>query len=293
MKICLGTVQFGLNYGINNDQGKPTDTCINDIMDYAINHGVCCFDTSSAYGESETSLGRYFGNKPISKVEVISKLTPSYMSDIGQEYSGIKNEVEASIKRLRIKRLKGYLFHNPEHIYNLQYVEAMKRIKAEGLVENFGVSIYKPEDALYAVKKANVDYIQIPYNIFDQRLSQTDFFQITEQKGIKVFARSPFLQGFVFMTEKDVVEKLSFALTYKRQLNDILKKYKSEVLEASLKFSYDNKGIDYVLFGVDSQKQLKQSLDVLNGKKLNSSLYQKLLRTFELVDEKLITPSMW
>ena len=37
MKIILGTVQFGLNYGINNSIGKPTQEVVNNIIDLAYN----------------------------------------------------------------------------------------------------------------------------------------------------------------------------------------------------------------------------------------------------------------
>lgn len=56
-KLILGTVQFGVNYGINNNAGQVTQTEVNRILEYAAENGIEKLDTSSAYGNSEEALG--------------------------------------------------------------------------------------------------------------------------------------------------------------------------------------------------------------------------------------------
>jgi aryl-alcohol dehydrogenase-like predicted oxidoreductase len=47
-KLCLGTVQFGLRYGINNQTGRPTREQVFAMLDLAVSQGILCFDTAAA-----------------------------------------------------------------------------------------------------------------------------------------------------------------------------------------------------------------------------------------------------
>ena len=68
MKLCLGTAQFGMNYGITNQMGKPKDNEIDLILKSALNNNIFYFDTANAYGNSEIILG----NKLINKQDINS-----------------------------------------------------------------------------------------------------------------------------------------------------------------------------------------------------------------------------
>ena len=46
MKLCLGTVQQGLEYGINNKYGKPSKEYSQKIFYEAVKHGITMFDTA-------------------------------------------------------------------------------------------------------------------------------------------------------------------------------------------------------------------------------------------------------
>ena len=50
-KLCLGTVQFGMRYGVHNALGRqPTDAEAFAVLDAARDAGIDAFDTASAYG---------------------------------------------------------------------------------------------------------------------------------------------------------------------------------------------------------------------------------------------------
>ena len=57
--IILGTVQFGINYGINNHSGKPTDSQVFEILETAWDNGVNTLDTADAYGEAIRIISSY------------------------------------------------------------------------------------------------------------------------------------------------------------------------------------------------------------------------------------------
>jgi len=66
MKYCLGTVQFGTDYGIQ-DNGRPKEQQVFDILDYAIDNGIKTIDTAFAYGDAESIIGNYFCKNPQKK----------------------------------------------------------------------------------------------------------------------------------------------------------------------------------------------------------------------------------
>ena len=49
-ELCLGTVQFGMKYGINNKTGQPSEEACFEMMDLAISRGIQVIDTARAYG---------------------------------------------------------------------------------------------------------------------------------------------------------------------------------------------------------------------------------------------------
>lgn len=295
-KLVLGTAQLGLDYGINNKRGKPRRKEAVDILDRALNGGINLFDTAQAYGDAEEILGEWI--KSISfknKISIISKLKPHAVAEVSE--SEIANLIEEEVKKslLRLKRdyLDGYLLHTPEYIYNGAVWSAMESVKKKGLVRNIGVSVYEEKDALHAVKERKVDYIQIPYSVFDQRFNKIDFFETAKKNNVKVFARSAFLQGLIFMDKNEIPEHLSEARQYLYEFDGVIKKHGFTRAEAALLFSYKNPDIDYVVFGADNTEQLEENLRVVKTQKNFDACMLELRSKFTDLKKSIIMPSLW
>ncbi len=162
-QLCLGTVQFGMKYGIYNKTGQPTEEECFEMLDMAISQGIKVIDTARAYGTAEERVGRYLSYRGWQgKIDVISKLCPNVMEEGEKDvYGVVRRELEGSLERLKVSKLKGYLLHTPEYIYQDKIVEALFRLKEEGLTENVGVSIYGMEEGYEAIKRG-MDYVQLP-----------------------------------------------------------------------------------------------------------------------------------
>lgn len=296
-RITLGTVQFGLDYGVSNLLGKPKLTDSLNILDFASKSGVVFIDTAFSYGDAEEILGRFIArNKLAKKIKIISKLKPNIFGERLVEknkYKIIKWEIEKSLAKLGLDSLDGYLLHTPQYIYDAKIVAALKRCKKEGLIKNFGVSIYDEKDALYAVSKAKVDYIQIPYSVFDQRLDRTDFFRLAKSNHVKVFARSAFLQGLVFIANKNIPVRLRRARGYLERFDKITAKYGFSRAQAALSFSLGNPDIDQVVIGVDSLSQLKEDLEIEKSWFDFKKCREELVLEFKNVKDSIIFPSLW
>ena len=58
-RFILGTAQFGLNYGINNEVGKLGRDAIFNLLDFAHEQGILQLDTAEGYGDAQTVIGDY------------------------------------------------------------------------------------------------------------------------------------------------------------------------------------------------------------------------------------------
>lgn len=291
-KLCLGTVQFGLEYGINNIHGQPLKKDVFHMLDGAIEQGIKCFDTAFAYGNAEELLGDYGINRH--KVHVISKLKPNLIAENDINTSKIvEDQIVQSLRRIKIDVLDGYLLHTPTDFYNERIIEALQCCREKGLIKHFGVSIYETKHALDVVASGVVDYIQVPYSLFDQRLDRTEFFKLAKKNNVTVFGRSAFLQGLILMEEDKIPEHLVKAKAYLRQFDDIINKYNFSRVEAAFLFSYTHSGIDYVVFGVDNSGQLKEDIDISQRNLDFAECRGELSKYFQTIEDSIIFPSLW
>src|SRR5690554_5992846 len=69
-RLALGTVQFGLPYGVANQSGQVSLEEVGQILESARQAGVRTLDTATAYGESEVILGQ----QDLQEFAVVTKL---------------------------------------------------------------------------------------------------------------------------------------------------------------------------------------------------------------------------
>lgn len=295
MNFCLGTVQFGIDYGIQGNK-KPGQTEVNDMIHTAMKNNIVYFDTASAYGDAESVLGEYLRSYPNAKQEmhIISKLNPrAFENGNVEEWKKIAvQEAERSLKCIGVSQFYAYLFHNAEYIYDKSAVSALSEVKKSNLAQKIGVSVYTPEEAMKALEYPEIEAIQIPYNVFDRRLDKVNFFQKAKERNVVVFARSSLLQGFVMMNPEQLPSKVLFAKNYLVDYLNICSKYKCSPLKVAIGYVAQKRGIDYVVFGVDCLSQLEEYISISDFK-LSDEMVMELNQTFENVEEKLVNPSMW
>lgn len=295
-KFVLGTVQLGTRYGINNATGQPSRDESFAILDTAFSAGIDTFDTARSYGDAEGMIGGWIRSRSMAgKVKVISKMRPKVLEDRsgGVAVADIVcAEIRESLERLHIDRLDGYLLHTPEHVYRDDVLDGLRRAKREGLVEHIGISIYDEPEALEATR-CGLDYVQIPYNVFDQRLDRTDFFELAEKAGMVTFARSPFLQGLLLMEPNRIPPHLAHARPLVEKFVEIAQRHRLSPLEATLVFAYRSRA-SYVVFGAETSTQLKEILAI--GERLpsmNTNCIEEIREAFPTVDRAIVNPSLW
>lgn len=287
-RICLGTVQLGQCYGVNNALGRQPDQQESfQLLSAAIGYGIKIFDTASTYGDAEMILGKFGINH--FPVKVVSKLRPNLPSDTDLVFK----EIQASLTRLGLMSLEGYLLHHAEDFYRADILRGLKITKEKGLTHNIGVSVYEPEDAIRVVQDKDIDFIQIPYNVLDQRLDETVFFELAEKNNVTVFARSVFLQGLLLMKKENLPSYLQETWSHIKKFQDIAQLHGFSPAEAALLYSYCHPKIDYVLFGVEKIEQLNDNFRILNKMNKFISCYNELCGQFKNISRNIVIPSLW
>lgn len=294
-KLALGTVQFGLDYGINNPNGKPERKKSIAMLDWALKKGIKIFDTAYAYGEAEEILGEFVKSRNLgAEIKIITKLKPNILSEMpGKAADIIRNNLAESLRLLNRDYADGYLFHTPSYIYDDKAVSTMVGLKKQGLVKNIGVSIYEESDAVYAAKIKEFDFIQVPYSVFDQRADRAGFFEIAKKNGITIFARSAFLQGLFFMPDNKIPPKLEISKPYFKKFDEIIRKHHISRQEAAVLFTCRNPLIDYLVFGVDNMGQLRENIEIAEKNTDCDDCIKELKENFIDVEKSIIFPSLW
>lgn len=287
-KLALGTVQFGLDYGIANKDGKPTQKIVEDIIEYLSKNGLNCFDTAQAYGSSEEVLGSSIIN--IKEKYVISKLKSDLFTN------GCVNNLEESLKNLQLNELFALLLHDSTLLYNWEnkYTNIVKELKTTKKIKYFGVSIYTNDDFNLAVENDSIDFIQIPFNLFDQRALTHKWFDKAKEKNKLIFIRSVFLQGLLLMDKEVIPDKLKNVKSYIDKLEHFCLRKSLTKNELALSFVDSVAQDALILFGCDNLSQAKENLSTYNNlHKLDDIDIDDLKIIFNDIDEDLYNPTKW
>lgn len=284
-RLVLGTAQLGMDYGVANTHGAPSRAQAFAILDQALAGGINTFDTAAAYGSAENVLGDWIEVRGVvGEVHVISKMSGAAGS--------ARDQIGSSLKRLRFERLDGCLLHTPKHLRDEQIMAGLREAKDAGLAAHIGVSVYDPADAMCALD-LGLEYIQAPYNAFDQRLDATDFFSRAKARGATVFARSPFLQGLLLMEPERVPPYLAHARPYLERFIDITVRHSVSQLEAALVFALRSRA-DMIVFGAERPEQLAEILDIAQrADALAGDWIEEVRNAFCYVKGDTIDPRAW
>ncbi|MCB0397056.1 MAG: aldo/keto reductase [Flavobacteriales bacterium] len=256
MSECiLGTVQFGLDYGINNTHGKPGEGEVFDILEHAFRNGVRLLDTAHSYGSAEEVIGRYHapGREPFS---IISKFVRN-----GSDASQVRTGFLEGLERMSVDHYHTYHFHRFEELAQSDDLMSMfSTLKEEGKMTYLGVSVYDDYQFEQAINHSHVDVIQIPFNLLDNRKSKRDLLTKCQKAKKQLHARSVFLQGLFFMDADKLPAKLLPMRQALLRLRAIASEANLTMEELALGYVMTNDEIQGVLIGVDNVDQLKHNL---------------------------------
>jgi len=285
-RIMLGTVQFGLEYGIANVAGKPSFDRVCDIVKTAFEGGVTALDTAAAYGTSEEVLGAALERLGLREaMAVVSKVPPIPDGTDAEAERFIEHSIRGSLQRLRLDQLAVCLLHREDDLRHLPLLEKMVE---RGLIAGAGVSL---DSDRFLTEAANVRYIQLPYNVLDRRFDA--FWSVAIQKKIYVFSRSVYLQGLLLMPEAHIRPSLSEVIPVRRDLETVAREAGCTMAELCMRYALSNPAVASVLTGVDTPEQMRENLRVAALGPLPAAVLDRIQACVPDLPESLVRPALW
>ena len=276
----MGTVQWGLDYGISNTNGIPTDAELDAIVRLATQNGIDLFDTASQYGNAEARLGNY----TTKNLSVVSKFS-------SVNHSSLENEIQGSLKRLNVEQLYGYLFHFPKDLINTPLLwDQMQNLKVKEKVKKIGYSLYSPEELeLFLNKNWIPDIVQLPYSLLDRKFEP--YFEQLKSLGTEIHIRSVFLQGLYFKSTETLSSTFNDLKSALIELAEIAREFGLTTVELALNFVLKNENIDYAVIGVEQSNQLKE---IISASKIDfPKSIEERVNALSIENPTLLNPSNW
>lgn len=285
-KLILGTVQMGLDYGINNSSGKISLENSCRILSKAFELGIDTLDTAEAYGNAHQVIGNFHLFNPEIKFKVITKVPHNVV--LGE----IEQKIRTYINDLNVDSLEVLMFHSfDSYENNRSIITILNDLKALGMIKHIGVSIYTNNQIEALLSDDNVTVVQMPFNLLDNESIRGDLMSKMKANGKVIHTRSAFLQGLFFKEQfenNSIAQKLSNELT---AIKNISKEENTSISNLALSYCLNQKDIDQVLIGVDSVNQLIDNLKAIDYKMNHDALIK--INALRVDNLDLLNPSLW
>jgi aryl-alcohol dehydrogenase-like predicted oxidoreductase len=221
--------------------------------------------------------------------KIVTKL-PSLPQGEGDVFSWVYRQMQDSLQRLNVGSVYGLLIHNSQQLAGSRgkgLIRAICRLKAEGVVQKIGVSIYAPTELDSIMRIFPVDLVQAPFNVFDRRLHSSGWLRRLHDSGVEVHVRSVFLQGLLLMPVAAIPEKFKRWQPLFSSWHGWLIENKISPIHSCIWFVQSYPQIARIVVGVESMAQLKQLIDAARNP--SKSGWPKI----NCPDEDIINPSRW
>lgn len=289
-RLGLGTVQFGLDYGIANPDGRVPIDEVTRILKLAATSGISLLDTAHLYGRSEEVLGRLL--PPDHPFWIVTKTIKTPSERI--QRADIKRVVDSfrqSLERLRQPSVHGLLVHDADDLLKPggeNLAEMLLTLRALGLISAVGVSVYRAEQIDAVMKILVPDIIQLPINVFDQRLLSAGYLTQLHDAGVEIHARSVFLQGLLLMPPDELNGYFEPIRGHLRQYRASLHESGLTPLQAALQFVLRRPEIARIIVGVCNRQHLEQ---IIAAASESSGSFE--FARWRIDEPRFIYPSLW
>lgn len=294
-RVTLGTVQFGLPYGVANRTGQPDERTVTEIVAAALEGGVTCFDTAAIYGTSEEVLGRVLHGLGVAeRVTVVTKVRPLAADESGSPSLALR-AIEASVAesrcRLDLDCLPLVLFHREADAVHL---DALVALRDRGWLRAVGVSCDNaPGPAARFAAHADVAALQLPANVLDPRHHHGGSFAAAAARGVAVFVRSVYLQGLLLMPEQEIPTALVSVIPVRRALAAIAAEAGMSLAELAVRCMLGVPGVTSLVIGVDTLAHLRENLAFVGRGPLDTVLAAAVVAAVPALPDTVLSPPLW
>ena len=268
-------------------------------LHHALDVGMNFIDTADAYGRghSEELIAQVLKTR---RKEVVLATKGGNQFTVRQglrnfDPSYIAGALDASLKRLQIDTIDLYQLHNPsaEVMRRGEIFELMDRVKREGKIRFYGVSLETVADGIVALQTGKPDTLQVVYNILHQD-PEAELFPLAQKDNVGIIARVPLERGLLSgrftkagdfapgdfrgrMFNDKSLPQLNSAL---ERLRFLVKDDVQSLAQAALRFVLSHPAVSSVIPGIRTQKQVEDAVEV-SGKRLPANDVARLRELYQ------------
>lgn len=284
-KIILGTVQFGMQYGINNTTGQLTKDEVFRILDSAYDSNIKVLDTAAAYGNAEKKIGNYIQSRSDKAFKIITKC------NLKQGATPLES-LKLSLRKLNVDKVDTFMFHSFDDFKETDQndIEKLAEQKGESYLK-LGISVYTNEQADEICAYDLFEVVQLPFNALDNHNLRGKTLKKLQANAIETHTRSVFLQGLFFMDVNKIPLKLQPLKTYLEQIDTIAKDFNVGISALALQYALSKLYIDGLLIGVDSLEQMENNITMLASEVSHQAIHA--IDDIAVDESHLLNPAKW
>ncbi len=289
MKLALGTVQFGLDYGVSNRAGITPLAEVRSILNVARQSGIRVLDTAASYGISEEVLGSVLRGE--GSFRIVTKTPGLANAPVESRRGALRDAFARSLARLGVSEVYGLLMHEAEDLLHADgdaLFDELQRLKRQGLVQRIGASVYTGAQIDRLMERFALDLVQLPLSVLDQRLIRSGHLTKLKGAGVEVHARSVFLQGLLLMEPDHLPVALRTAAPLLRRYRAWLSERNLDVLSGAIGFVSALDEVDSIVVGVNNASHLK---DIVA--KSRTVIDRNACGDFAIEDPAIVNPALW
>jgi aryl-alcohol dehydrogenase-like predicted oxidoreductase len=301
LKWIMGTAQLTDVYGIANcrERGMDEEEAL-AFLDRAWELGIDGLDTAPGYGDSERMIGRWLERMLQVRPSICTKL-----SGIGEDvpvedvHETVRKKLKQSALRLGLAPLDTVLLHSAHNAFSHEGVvwQALVEMKFAGHIQNIGVSVYSPEELEAVAELEDLDVVQIPFSVLDQRLLNGNWAERAAARGIRLIARSVYLQGLLLMSPEEMPLSLQELKPVLQEMRLLAREWGLTMEELALSFTAQAGLFDGIVFGCETMEQLERNLGIVQALRQHPLLVdeqvKQLRERFGSVPAHLVDPRQW
>lgn len=255
MKLGLGTAQFGAAYGVTNQAGQVPKEEVERIFVEAAKRDVLLIDTAPVYGTSEEVIGRTLPRN--TSFMIVTKTLPLTETD---GIDAVVRGFEQSLALLEVPYVYGLLVHRVADLLGPageQLFARLESLRKTGMVRKLGASVYEPGEVFALLGRFAVDLIQLPLNVFDQRMVNSGALSALRNKGVEIHARSVFLQGILLADPESTTGIQPALIDRVARFRELARAHGVSPMAAALSF-IQSKEVEAAIIGVTSLAEFKE-----------------------------------
>ena len=191
---------------------------------------------------------------------------------------------------MRLNHVAGVLAHHAEDLLvpgGDRLYAKLQEGKSEGKIGKIGVSVYDADQIDQLFSRYEIDVVQLPINVFDQRLIMDGSLSKLSNRGVEVHARSLLLQGVLLIAPENLPKHLQKLQSPLKRLREIAVGLGISPLSLALGFAKFTEQISVALVGVMSVDHLQECISAYSDAK------EIDFAELAVTDIELLDPRQW